>query len=324
MRTLLLGLALLADASPPPEPFNPRALEQVHALAPKGGEIYALALSPESGRLLVGCDDGTARVYDTKTWREIHRLDAHAGGGCGVYGVAISPDGKTLATAGARDGTIKLWDAATGAAERTLAGKAGIYYRLAFNPGGQTLLAGAHGAEAEVWDVAGGVRTRALAGHASFVYAVGFSPDGRRAATSDGAGTLRFWKTESWELEKSLKAHGGAIYALDFSRDSRRILTGGSRGQAKIWNVETGHLEATLDGFRQDVRGAAFTRDGRYAVCSDGSSVRIFDLRRAREAVTLPLANGETLFELKTDANGRNFAAVGGRGQIFVWGPREK
>jgi WD40 repeat protein len=58
-----------------------------------------------------------------------------------AFGLAFSPDGRTVATA-SRDRSIKLWDAATGELMTTLYGHSENVYAVAFSPAG-TILASA-------------------------------------------------------------------------------------------------------------------------------------------------------------------------------------
>ncbi len=71
-----------------------------------------------------------------------------------VKSVALSPDGKTVAT-GVEDGTITLWDATTGKARGKLKKHADEVYSLAFSPDGKTLVSGSNNHEGHVlvWDV---------------------------------------------------------------------------------------------------------------------------------------------------------------------------
>jgi len=55
--------------------------------------------------------------------------------------VAISPDGKTLAS-GSKDKTVKLWDVATGKEVVTLKGHTDPVLSVAFGPDGKTLASG--------------------------------------------------------------------------------------------------------------------------------------------------------------------------------------
>jgi hypothetical protein len=66
-------------------------------------------------------------------------LEGHTSG---VRSIVFTPDGATLASGGLNDGTVKLWDVASGQPRSTLTGNAGVN-RVAFSPDG-SLLASAH------------------------------------------------------------------------------------------------------------------------------------------------------------------------------------
>ena len=71
--------------------------------------MTAVAFSPDGNTLATASDDGTARLWDVATHRQIGTpLTADDSN---VNAVAFSPDGNTLATGG-DDGTARLWDVA--------------------------------------------------------------------------------------------------------------------------------------------------------------------------------------------------------------------
>src|SRR5262249_43562129 len=72
-----------------------------------------------------------------------------------AVGVAFSPDGRHLVS-GSRDGTLILWDTASGQEVRMLKGHSGRGEGLAFRPAGQQLASGGAGGIGKLWDTGPG------------------------------------------------------------------------------------------------------------------------------------------------------------------------
>src|SRR5262249_22521494 len=89
---------------------------------------------------------------DTTSGKEVCRFTVTADG---VASVQFSPDGKSLAWSGWRDGTVLLGEVATGGVRRRLAGRRGRVVCLTFSADGQTLVSGSEDTTAMVWDLTG-------------------------------------------------------------------------------------------------------------------------------------------------------------------------
>ena len=74
--------------------------------------------------------------------------------------MAVAPDGSWLATGG-EDGTVRIWDAATGQERAILTGHTGRVRAVAVAPDGSWLATGSQDGTVQVWDVATG-RSQAL------------------------------------------------------------------------------------------------------------------------------------------------------------------
>jgi WD40 repeat protein len=106
--------------------------------------LESVALSPDGRLLAAGAINGSIRVWETATGQDRHTLRGHA---AGVYGLAFSADGKTLASAG--DRSVRLWDVVSGRRTLSLAGPTDMMRCLAFAPDGAALAAGS--ADGTIW-----------------------------------------------------------------------------------------------------------------------------------------------------------------------------
>jgi WD40 repeat protein len=113
-------------------------------------------------------------------------------GMCSAVGVCFSPDGKRVAGA-CSDGTVKVWEAATGEPVHTLTGHGGPVYSVCFSPDGQRIASASEDRTVKVWDAATGQEAISLKGHTGAVYGVCFSPDGHLLASASADQTVRLW-----------------------------------------------------------------------------------------------------------------------------------
>ena len=121
-------------------------------LADNTGTVFSVAFSPDGKTLAAGDLDGTVRLWDVATRRQLGSpLTSPTGT---VQSVAFSPDGKTLAS-GSADGTVRLWDVATRRQLGSpLTSPTGTAESVAFSPDGKTLASGSADGTVRLWDVA--------------------------------------------------------------------------------------------------------------------------------------------------------------------------
>ncbi len=172
-----------------------------------------------------------------------------------IYGLAWSPDGKTLAT-GSWDRTAILWNAETGKPLMTLRGHTGKIYDVAWSPDGKTLATGADDNLVILWDVGSGHARSKLKGHSTRVVDVGWSPDGKTLASgSDGLTLL-------WDLasEKPRATFSGTLPR--WSPDGKNLATVVGK-TAIVWDPNTAIERAKLTGHVGGIWCLAWSPDGK-------------------------------------------------------------
>jgi WD40 repeat protein len=138
---------------------------------------------------------GWGWVWDLKEKKPRHRL----GDWEQATALAVSPDGR-LGHAACQDGTIRVWDLATGLRTHVLTGHEGPASSLAPSLDGRfTLTAGADGT-VRVWDLVTGECLRTLEGHTGQISVVRLSADSRIAVSGGEDHTMRVWELD-WDYE---------------------------------------------------------------------------------------------------------------------------
>jgi WD40 repeat protein len=158
--------------------------------------ISEMAISPHADglRLASGSVDGTIRIWDVKTGKQI--VESPLRHGNLVQSVAFSQDGRFLASGGG-DHVIKVWSTQPWKLFAELPDLAAVAECLAFHPRDSSMLAwGGSDSTVRVWKV-GTKETYMLRGHRSWVKSVAFSPDGEWLASASLDGTVKIWKTRS-------------------------------------------------------------------------------------------------------------------------------
>jgi hypothetical protein len=113
-------------------------------------------------------DTKHVRVWDVATGKQRRPLAE----GSHPNGLALSPDGRTVATVG------RLWEALTGGQRGEVTGDKGMVFDVAFSPDGRTLATAGMDGAVRLWDLPACREIGRLEGHRGWALTVAFSPDG--------------------------------------------------------------------------------------------------------------------------------------------------
>lgn len=206
-----------------------------------------------------------------------------------VESIAISPDGKTLASA-SYDATIKLWEIASGRNISTFTGHNGIVGGVAFSPDGKRLASAGADETVKLWEVASGQNLATLEDHgamkllsqvtgANHVRSVAFSPDGKILASAHRYNMAKLWDVASYQTLATLGGHKQSVRRVKFSPNGQTLASASYDGTIRLWDVASRQFFALFKGHKDIVYEIAFSPDGKtLASASADRTIKLWEV----------------------------------------------
>ncbi|WP_437605375.1 WD40 repeat domain-containing protein [Sorangium sp. So ce834] len=295
--------------------------ERTRSLGARVSDVSGLAVSPDGTQLLAAYRGFGARLWDLTTASLGRDFVPKEGvvvaadfldGGRQVIAAISSPD--------AEYNGIRIWDARTGAAVRSMGETSGkleeaISWTRALPDGKRALTWRILKQRIELWDIeTGDLLRRAPTGDEPLA----LSPDGRTFVGQDN-GDLHLWSAETLEPISTLEAHVDDATCAVYSRRGVLLLSGGKDATMRLWSTVDGSLLYTYYGHQHAVTALALSPDDAVIVsaASDGA-VRLW---RREDGSLIRTLRGHTasVTSLSFLPDGRRFLSGSTDGTVRLW-----
>lgn len=290
---------------------------------PRASRCTALAYFPDGRGVIVGCADGSIRIWSTVTRKETFR-----GRICEstLHSVIVSPDGKTIAAVARDRGEgLYFWDWSTGIPPRKLEGSIRRPASVAFAPGGTRIAVGENGR--------GGISLRHVENgflisvmpiyvDENYISDLAFSADGLMLVSANGPlKSINVWDVQNARRIVEFDTSPSGPTCLALSPDSRFVAAATVNGVVHIWDLNA--------GIEPHDRGAAL-RDGSHRVCfssdsrtvitaGDDGAVRVWDATTGRQRAQFNHMHWVRGLALSADGTRVAASSLGHGHAVTVW-----
>jgi WD40 repeat protein len=271
--------------------WDATSASEVRRLRGHNAEVLALRFIDDGSQLVSMAFDGTLKLWDTDTGRELKSMQLER-----VAGAIFSQDGRLLVTKTLGEYTSKLWTVSNGRLLRVLPTSTNMDHVMALSADG-TLLADAGDRYESAGSSPGLIETNAIR-----IYDVATGEERHRIP---------------------LTSKDYMLQSLAFSPDGRWLTLAGY-SDVWLWEVNTGRQGFHV-AFGSLQKAVTFSADGEWLVVSSDAGVTLFNI-----AVRQKLPDGNTVLALRTDdangilalafgSNDRRIATAGGDGLVRLW-----
>ena len=244
--------------------------------------------------------------------------------GDSVYSVALSPDGKLLASAG-ENNVVILWNVADGKKRKVFTGPSDSVMCIVFSPDGQLLASASLDGFVRLWNVLSERRRKTFA-HGGWVKSVAFSPDGKTLVSGgeDRDGSVMLWDVDASQnpLITPFPGHSGTVESVAFSPDGQFLASTSRDNTVKLWDVASLQLRKNLTTHNNVVYEVAFSPDGKiFATSSRDFTIKLWNLSTKEELHSFKAVRDRSVQaeSLEFSPDGKFLAAACNDNHIRLW-----
>jgi len=251
------------------------------------------------------------------------------------YAMALSPDGKTIATDGYYCDSITCQDfikvlqilpegiiPIKGLLDPDITiDEENWISDLEINPKGDMIASSRSDGKIRIWNIDDGSLVRTLTGHTSAVRSIDFSSDGTLLASGSEDSTVKLWDVSDGSEIRSIKAANNEIYGIDISPDGSLLAVIARQRDAflRLWRVSDGRLERTLIGHSTTPFCVSFSPDGKLVASGNyDGNILVHETDSGRLVFTLKGHTGGVK-SVNFSNNGTLLASAGYDNTIMIW-----
>jgi WD40 repeat protein len=272
-------------------------------------------------------EDGLVKLWHVTTDPEGNALMGSSGW---LQDVALSPDGRRLASVTTDSFVVNLWDlwVLPTRSCALLTNHTGTVMSAAFSPDGRILATGSHDQTVRLWDVNNHQAVATLT-NGFPVGSIAFSPDGQTLIVGGSSwymlegvrAGLQFWDVPSSRATGTIAGDPSDIVELALSANGTLLATGHKEGAVSLWEAQTRRLLHQFKSqFGSQVISLAFSPTESLLAASDmGGNIVLYNTTTME--VVLPPMKAHTfrVMSLAFSPDGRTLASAGEGGGLKLW-----
>jgi WD40 repeat protein len=232
-----------------------------------------------------------------------------------VTGIAVTPDGHTIAAA-TDDHHVSIWDAATGDLKNEFAGHADWVHSVVFSRDGATAASGDR--ELCMWNLTQPQPVFESAAGSKLISSVAMHPNGQQLAVVGFSKNLEIINTSTGQVSQEMDGPCVDIRTVVFSPKGDRMAAAGRNGKIRIWNVNNSKTQSDIVTDDRRIRALAFSPDGMFiAAAGDGLSIGVYEVATGKSFMTLSNRPAKVYSLVYLDS--QHLATGGSDNSVTIW-----
>jgi WD40 repeat protein len=285
------------------------------------GPVWVCGISSDSRYLLSACKgDLSIHVWDARSGMALNSFQAHSHW---ITSCAVSHDTPLILT-GARDNTVRLWDAAIFSAPPVPQGHSGPVFCVSFSPDGKRIFSCSKSDNfIKVWDADQPLLLGTwVNAHLAGILCVQHSPrqgsDWLISSSEDRF--VKVWTASDGNCLRLLSGHTDIVISCCWSKNLSYIVSCSRDKSVRIWNTETFTCLKSLATAHHDaIISAAFSDDSRMLATGGGDNVVKVWQSGSFELIQELVNHRDAIVFVQFSPDGSQLLAAGRNHSVVIW-----